>query len=62
MTEYGYSVTEHDPERPWIVHGTEHHTITLENGVNFFTWAQKHWPAPRFSVELDPWQLTTEWS
>jgi hypothetical protein len=22
---------------------------------------QERWPAPRFSVELDPWQLTPEW-
>jgi hypothetical protein len=60
MREHGSSVTEHDPERPWIVHRSEHFMIELKDGVDFFSWAQEHWPAPRFRVELDPWQLTPE--
>jgi hypothetical protein len=23
-------------------------------GSSFFAWAAEHWPAPRWSVELDP--------
>jgi hypothetical protein len=57
VPEYGYSVTEHDPDRPWIVHGTEHYRIMLDDGVNFFAWVRERWPAPRFSVDLDPWEL-----
>jgi hypothetical protein len=46
---------EHDAERPWIVLGSEHRTIALEDGVQFFECSRKHWPAPRWTVELDPW-------
>jgi hypothetical protein len=42
MRDYGYSVTEHDPEQPRIVVGTEHHTIRLLDGINFFEWAKEH--------------------
>jgi hypothetical protein len=57
VREYGYTVTLHDLDRPWIVVGSEHHTTTLEDHVNFFEWAHQQWPAPRWSVELDPGQL-----
>ncbi len=42
-----FAVTERDPERPWIVVGSEHRTITLEDGAGFFTWVAERWPAPR---------------
>jgi hypothetical protein len=57
MTEYRYTVTEHDPEKPWLVRGISHGTATLEDDASFFEWAAEHWPAPRWSVELDPYQL-----
>ena len=34
--------------------------VTLDDGVSFFKWAHEHWPAPRWSVELDPWQLSPD--
>ena len=58
MPEYRYTVSEHDPERPWIVLGSNRGQVTLPDDSRFFEWAQEHWPAPRWSVELDPWQLT----
>jgi hypothetical protein len=58
MREYGYTLTEHDPTRPWIVVASERQTVKLEDGTNFFEWAHQEWPAPRWSVELDPGQLT----
>jgi hypothetical protein len=58
MPMYSFTVTEHDPDRPWIVRGQDRRTVTLENGTNFFRWAAENWPAPRWSVELDPWQLS----
>jgi hypothetical protein len=61
MGEYRYTVTEHDVNRPWIVLGTSHGTVTLDEGASFFEWAGEHRPAPRWSVELDPWQLTRKW-
>lgn len=58
MPSYTYSVTEHDPDRPWMVVGsTERYEIELETSEDFFKWANRTWPAPRFSVQLDPWQL-----
>jgi hypothetical protein len=48
---------ERDPERPWLVLAQEHRTVTLEDGVNFYEWAHTQWPDPRWTVELDPWQL-----
>jgi hypothetical protein len=32
----------------------------LEAGVQFFAWAAERWPPDRFTVELDPWQLSPE--
>ena len=42
-------------KRPWIVIGQGHRTVTLDAGLNFFEWAHEQWPAPRWTVELDPW-------
>ena len=61
MPEYGFTITEHDPHRPWLVLGSEHYTVALEDGVNVFAWVAERWPAPHWSVELDPWQLTKAW-
>jgi hypothetical protein len=61
MHEYGFTITEHDPDRPWMVLATEHRTIKLPDGLDFFVWARERWPAPRWSVELDPWQLAPAW-
>lgn len=61
MPEYRYTVTEHDPEQPWIVRGNQRGTVTLDAGASFFAWAAEHWPSPRWSVELDPWQLSQKW-
>ena len=60
MSEYGYTITEHDAERPWIVLSTEHRTVKLKDGTNFFAWARRAWPGPRRSVQLDPWSLAPE--
>jgi hypothetical protein len=56
--EYGFTITDHDPDRPWIVRSSEHRTINLPDGQSFFEWAHEQWPAPRWSIELDPWALT----
>jgi hypothetical protein len=60
MPEFGFTVSEHHPERPWIVVGSEHRTIQLDDGATFFEWAHEHWPEPRWTIELDPWQLSPE--
>lgn len=61
VSEYGYTVTTHDPDRPWIVLGREHRTVELKDGESFALWAAQHWPASRFTVELDPGRTTPEW-
>jgi hypothetical protein len=58
MPQFGYTLTEHDPDRPWIVLGIEHQTIELVDDANFFEWAAANWPPPRWTVELDPWELS----
>jgi hypothetical protein len=57
VPEFSYTIIEHEPDRPWIVVGSEHHTVTLDADENFFLWARERWPEPRWTVELDPWQL-----
>jgi hypothetical protein len=36
-------------------------TIKLPDGLDFFTWAHEQWPTPRWSVEIDLWQLAPAW-
>jgi hypothetical protein len=58
MRECGFTITEHDPDRPWMVFSSEHRTIKLPDGTDFFTWAREQSPAPRCSVQVDPWELS----
>lgn len=58
--QVGYTLTEHNRDKPWLVVGQEHRTVELADDVNFFVWAGAEWPAPRWSVMLDPWQLSPE--
>jgi hypothetical protein len=53
---YSFTVIEHDPAKPWIVGGQERRTVDLADGRNFFEWAHRAWPEPRFTVQLDPYQ------
>jgi hypothetical protein len=47
MREYCFTVTVHDPDRPWMVLASEHRTIRLPDGMDVFAWAHEQWPAPR---------------
>ena len=60
MRSYRFTLTEYDPDRPWIVRARDTQTVTLADEASFFEWAHEHWPAPQWSVELDPWQLTPQ--
>ncbi len=62
MPSFAFTVTEHDPDRPWIVRSQDHCTVTLDDNVKFFEWAAEQFPAPRWTVELDPFQLGPDWS
>ena len=59
VPEYRYTVTDYDPDQPWIVLGTSHGKVTLPDAESFYRWAHEHWPAPRWRVELDLWQLSS---
>jgi hypothetical protein len=61
MRQYDFTLVEYDPQRPWIVLSSEHRTIKLPDGLSFFEWAHEQWPAPRWTVEPDPWQLGSAW-
>ena len=41
MLEYRYSVTEYDPDRPWVVLGSSRGQVTLPDDDSFFEWAQE---------------------
>jgi hypothetical protein len=57
VSEFRFTVFEHDPEKPWLVLGpTQHLTVDLERADDFRAWAAQHWPWPRFTAELDPGQ------
>lgn len=60
MRERSYTLTRHEPERPWIIVARERLTVELEDGVAFYAWARQEWPSDRSTVELDPWQLASE--
>jgi hypothetical protein len=36
--EYSYTFTERDPECPWIVLGSAHRAVTLDDVVSFLDW------------------------
>jgi hypothetical protein len=60
MPEFAYTVTEHDPQRPWLIVAQSRGAVTLDDPAAFFEWVAEHWPGPRWTVELDPWQLAPE--
>lgn len=47
MSKLGFTLTEHNPDKPWIVVGRQHRTVELDEGQNFFEWARDQWPPPR---------------
>jgi hypothetical protein len=59
VRSYSFRVIEHDPERPWVIVGSGRHWIELEADIDFHEWVREQWPPDRFTVELDPWSLTS---
>ena len=53
MTAYSYKLTEHDPERPWIVLSTARDSVELPEGQDFYAWAKERYPGKRFRVDLE---------
>jgi hypothetical protein len=57
VRDYRYLLLEHEPDRPGMVVGVMHRTVTLADDVNFHDWAQREWPAPRWTVTLEASEL-----
>jgi hypothetical protein len=57
VPEYGFTLSEHDTERSWLVLSVEHRTVELPDDVSFYEWSRETWPPPRWRVEPDPWQF-----
>ena len=58
MRKYSYTVSEHDPKRPWIVRDQRHELVQLDDDMEFFEWSAARYPQDRYTVQLDPWSLT----
>jgi hypothetical protein len=62
VPKYGYTVTEYDARRPWVIVGPlRRMTVELDDGEDFATWAAQAWPRPRFQTDLEreplpPWE------
>ena len=41
---------------PWL----EPRQVALPDDSSFLAWVHERWPAPPWSVKLDPWQLALE--
>jgi hypothetical protein len=54
MTVWSFTLTEYDPDQPWIVISTGRDSIELPNGQDFYAWARERWPSPRYQAKLDP--------
>ena len=54
MREHRFTLTEYDPDRPWVVRATGRHVIELPDDQDFGAWAAERWPDQRFKVELEP--------
>jgi hypothetical protein len=58
MPEFSFTVTEYSPDKPWLVVGSEHRTVQLDDREDFHDWAHERWPEPRWRVDANPWQLS----
>jgi hypothetical protein len=51
---YSFTLTEHDPAKPWLVLSIEQRTVELDESEDFGRWARAQWPAAAFTIDLDP--------
>lgn len=61
MREYGFTVTEHEPERPWIVLGSEHRMVTVDDHVDFSAWFLGTLAAATLGGRARARQLSLRW-
>lgn len=58
VREYGYQLTKHDPDRPWVVVRSEHLKVKLADDQPSYEWARQRWPGAQFTITLDPLELS----
>jgi hypothetical protein len=58
MRRYGFHLTEHHPEKPWLIISSRHEEVELPDHESFFEWSAKNYPRERYSVDVDPWTLS----
>ena len=57
---WNFSVTEYDPNKPCVIVSIRRGlTVELADEIPFMDWAHDRWPSPKYSVEPDPWELST---
>jgi hypothetical protein len=57
VPELRYTVTEYDPERPWVMLTQTRGLVVDLDAQDFPAWAARAWPAPRYRTELEPGTL-----
>lgn len=58
MKTWTYTLTEYEPDKPWLIISVRRGmTVELEDRADFFEWSHQQWTTDRYSVELDPYQL-----
>jgi hypothetical protein len=53
MPVFSFTLTEYQPDKPWLIVSIGRDSVELEDGENFYDWAQEHYPNSRYRVELD---------
>jgi len=57
VPELRYTVTEYDPQRPWMMVSRTRGLVVTLDAEAFPAWAARAWPAPRYTTELEPGAL-----
>jgi hypothetical protein len=58
MRRYGFQLTEHDEQKPWLILSQRHEEVELPGDAAFYSWIAKHYPNSRYSVDPDPWTMS----
>ena len=57
MRTWTYTLTEHEPDKPWLVVSVRRGmTVELEDHADFFEWSQQQWSSDCYLVELEAYR------
>jgi hypothetical protein len=57
VPELRYTVTEYDPQRPWVMVSRTRGLAVDLDAEDFPAWAARAWPATRYTTEIEPGAL-----